>query len=71
MFKTKFGTGNMPATYHRGKEPIDDIFVTKNIGISRAGMFAFGDGPGDHRGLYVDVNMESFIGVDEYKVQRM
>ena len=71
VFKTKFGTGNMPATYHRGKEPIDDIFVTKNIGISRAGMFAFGDGPGDHRGLYVDINMESFIGVDEYKVQRM
>ena len=34
-------------------------------------MLAFGDGPGDHRGLYIDVDFESFIGQDEYTAQRI
>ena len=70
-FRVKFGNRTRPATYHRGKDMIDDIFVTKNFRIERTGMFAFGDGPGDHRGLYIDVNIDSLMGSDVYVVQRI
>ena len=71
IYKNKFGTGTLPATYHRGTEMIDDILVTRNFRIERAGMFAFGDGPGDHRGLYVDLDIETFMGADTHVVQRI
>ena len=71
VYKHRFGLEQMPATYHRGSEPIDNIFVTQNFRTLRAGMFAFGDGPGDHRGLYVDIDIESFMGAEEYIVQRL
>ena len=44
-FRSKFGN-KLPPTFHLGSAPIDDIFVSRDIPIAKAGFGAFGDGPG-------------------------
>ena len=51
-----------PATYQRGTKCIDGIFVTDALLGCRGGYLPFGDVPGDHRGLWLDVPQELFLG---------
>ena len=60
----------MPPTYQRGSIPIDDIFVSPSIASIRAGMLEFGNGPGDHRAIFLDVKQDILIGADPYKIHR-
>ena len=53
---------NTPPTQHSGSVVIDDIYVTPNLVVGKSGYLPFGDGPGDHRGLYVDIQIQSLIG---------
>ena len=46
--------GTQP-TYQRGSDPIDGIFVSANIKAQAAGYLPFGEGPSDHRGIWVKV----------------
>ena len=38
--------------------------------ISKAGYLPFGQGPGDHRGLFVDINLQNLVGGDFHKIHR-
>ena len=51
------GNETTPATQHRGIESIDGIYVTQDLTVGRSGFMEFGDGPRDHRRIYIDVLM--------------
>ena len=51
-----------PPTYHRGSHAIDGIFISASIKVSRAGYLGFGEIPGDHRGIWIDVPQKSILG---------
>ena len=51
-----------PSTYHRGSHAIDGIFVSPSIKAIRAGYLAFGDTPGDHRCIWIDVPHKMILG---------
>lgn len=59
---TSIHEGRAPATYQRGKDPIDGIFVSQDMNIARAGYLGFGDVPGDHRGIWVDIPNTEILG---------
>ena len=59
--RTRHGS-NTPPTQHIGSVAIDHIYVTPNLVVGKSGYLPFGDGPGDHRGLYVDIQIQSLIG---------
>ena len=67
--RNRHGT-NTPPTQHSGSVAIDDIYVTHNVLTGKCGYLPFGEGPGDHRGLFVDVNLQSLIGGEFQKVHR-
>ena len=45
------------ATYQRGSKPIDTILATSGVRVTQAGYLPFGEGVGDHRPLYVDIEI--------------
>ena len=51
-----------PPTYQRGTDAIDGIFVSPSIRVTKAGYLGFGEIPGDHRGLWLDVEQRSILG---------
>ena len=54
---------NAPPTFNNGSKPIDAIFVSKNIEVTRSGYLGFGEGEvGDHRCLWIDVSNKSLLG---------
>ena len=57
-----------PATYQRGRNCIDGIFVTNELLGCRGGYLAFGTIPGDHRGIWLDIPQDIFLG---YKMPRI
>ena len=59
-----------PATQHKGSHPIDDIFLSRGIQVSRAGYLPFCDGPGDHRALYADIDFNSLFDGDFLQIHR-
>ena len=69
-FRQKYGD-KLPATYHLGSAPIDDMFVSQDITIEKVGYGAFGDGPGDHRPLFIDVDEKCILGEDKSTVLRL
>lgn len=60
-----------PATQHRGSEPIDDIFISADIKVKKSGYMEFGDGPGDHRGIFADICQDSLFGGEFHKIHRI
>ena len=50
-------------TYHRGRDPIDGIFVSNHLDIEAAGYLPFGDSPSDHRGLWVKIKEDFFLDI--------
>ena len=59
---TSLHEGRAPATYHRGTLPIDGIFMSEDIVPDRAGYLGFGEVPGDHRGIWIDVSNTELLG---------
>ena len=51
-----------PPTYHRGQHSIDGIFVSSPLLGIKGGYLEFGDAPGDHRGIWVDVPQATVMG---------
>ena len=59
---TSLHSGRPPPTYHRGSDPIDGIFISKELDPSRSGYLDFGELPGDHRGLWMDLPNNQVLG---------
>ena len=59
---TELHPGTPPPTYHRGSEPIDGIFVSTELSPSRSGYLDFGELPGDHRGIWIDIPNIQVLG---------
>ena len=53
---------NPPATYHCGTESIDGIFVSRNFLGCKGGYLEYGDAPGDHRSIWIDIPHTTFLG---------
>ena len=53
---------NPPPTYHRGQDSIDGIFVSRNFLGIQGGYLEYGDAPGDHRGIWVDIPHTTLFG---------
>lgn len=54
-----------PATQNRNQSrtPIDGIWISGNLEVTKAGYTAFGGGcPSDHRGLWLDITTSSMLG---------
>ena len=51
-----------PGTFNKGKRVIDSILVSSMLDFNNCGYLSFGLLPGDHRGLWIDVYKNSFIG---------
>ena len=60
-----------PPTQHSNSIPIDDIFISRNVPVFKSGYLRFGDGPGDHRGLFVDVDSRSLFGGSFHHIHRL
>jgi len=64
---TKHSTQSPPVTFNRNtsRTPIDDIWVSANVDIIRAGYCPFGGAEGmrsDHRMLWIEVDNSSILG---------
>ena len=57
----KHGIGG-PSTFNRGKRVIDSILVSSMLRFKGCGYLTFGLLPGDHRGIWIDITLNSFIG---------
>ena len=67
---------NPPPTYQRGETAIDGIFASETLSAERAGYLGFGDIPGDHRGIWIDVKSSNLIGyrmndIPRHKARRL
>ena len=60
----------LPQTQERGSVQIDYVFISPSIKINRCGFLPFGKLPSDHRGLWVDFETESIVGLRPPKVQK-
>lgn len=55
-------SNNCPSKHERGKVRIDYMFVSPSIQIKRAGYLPFSKLPGDHRAIWMDVELKDVIG---------
>jgi hypothetical protein len=58
------------ATFFRGLQPIDGLWMSKDLGISNACVMLFGYGVGDHCAFILDIPLESLVGVNPVKIIR-
>ena len=57
----RHGTSS-PGTFNRGNRRLDSFLVSAYLKYGDCGFLPFGLLSGDHRGIYLDVRMNSFIG---------
>ena len=53
---------NPPPTFHRGSSSIDGIFASRNFLGVKGGYLEYGDAPGDHRGIWIDIPHSTLLG---------
>ena len=58
------------ATFFRGSQPIDGLWVSDDLDISNACVMPFGYGVGDHRPFVLDIPLQSLIGVNPVRIIR-
>ena len=58
----KYDDGTAPATHARGSSPIDGIFCSEGMHITKGGYVDHLDCPGDHCALYADISIRQLIG---------
>jgi hypothetical protein len=64
-------TGASPgATFFRGLQLIDGLWVSKDLDISNACVMPFGFGAGDHCAFILDILLELLVGVNPVKIIR-
>ena len=59
-----------PSTYSRNfrNKPIDGCYISPNLPIERGGFLPFKEGIGDHRILYIDINIDTWLEGEMYKI---
>ncbi len=57
-------------TFFRGGKPIDAVWATQDIVVTHACVMPVGFGNGDHRMFVIDIQEESLIGIEPFKVQQ-
>lgn len=59
-----------PSTYFRNfrHKPIDGCYISPNMIIEKGGFLPFGEGIGDHRILYIDIDINSWLEGDLQKI---
>ena len=61
--------GTIPATHHRGSQPISAICHSATLDIARTGILPIEVGvSGNHRNIYADFSSSSFLGQRMYLV---
>ena len=61
-------TGKNPgATFFRGSNSINGLWVSSNIEISNACVMLFGYGVGNHSAFILDIPIESLVGINLVK----
>ena len=68
--RSMHGNFEVPATHQNGSKPIDDIYISSDIRCARSGFCAFGDGPGDHRSIFADLELNTVLGIAPTKIKR-
>jgi Exonuclease III len=53
---------DIPSTHERGTVRIDYMFVSPSLRVKRAGFLPFSKFPGDHRAIWMDVDLKDVIG---------
>ena len=67
---SKYHCSELPPTHHKGSVPISAIYVSNDLVIKSAGILSKGIGvQGDHRNMFLDLSVESFLGSPMYKVE--
>jgi hypothetical protein len=61
---------SLGATFFRGLQPIDGLWVSKDLDISNACVMPFRFGVGDHCAFILDIPLESLVGVNPVKIVR-
>ena len=51
-----------PETFNRGNAPIDEILVSDSITVKASGYMPHGEGLGDHRPVWIDIDRYSILG---------
>ena len=59
---TSYHGQSPPPTHQRGSHAIDGIFISDSIQVQKAGYLGFGEIPGDHRGIWIDVHQRHVLG---------
>ena len=68
--RSTYGHMDAPNTHVRGSTPIDAIFISDTINITRGGYDRGRDEISDHRLLWVDITMDSLLGKDRGTIER-
>ena len=58
------------ATFFRGSQPIDGLWVSDDLDISNACVMPFGYGVGNHCPFVLDIPLQSLIGVNPVRIIR-
>ena len=65
-----------PETYSGGREPIDEIFASVTLGVTKAGYLEHGSSQGDHRPIWINVDKTNAMGtiypeIPSHKARRL
>jgi len=61
----------IPPTHYNGSKPISAIYSTKSLQIIRTGILQKYTGiQGDHKDMFADISIPSFLGESMYKITR-
>jgi hypothetical protein len=56
------------ATFFRGLQPIDGLWASDDLDISKACVMPFGYGVGNHRTFVLDIPLQSLVGVNPVQI---
>ena len=59
------------AIFFRGSKPIDGLLVSSDLDISNACVIPFGYKVGDHCAFFLDIPLESLVGLHPVKIMRL
>ena len=66
----RYGEGLAPNTQARGSHPIDAIYCSRSIDMIRGGFDKGMDEISDHRAVWMDITMDTLLGVDRGVFQK-